>query len=219
LDKQFRAVAHSLGLKKKQMLPAEKLAEEFPGVRHVIVEKQPGGKLARVHPQNGPPRKIQLKKASEAVVFWVANGKPLEHLALSVRWPRVFQKFGVPRHDPALPEGAEILDVWKRHKVIWLDLSTGQEPGFYRVKEFSNSAVTVLPENAVTDELAKRMNLRRPKPPRDRSQPAPANGEGGGEEAAPSAAESPPAVTPGLREIQLHRKDMVAYFEALRKGV
>jgi hypothetical protein len=216
LDKQFRAVAQSMGLKKRQTLPAGKLNEDFPGVRHVIVEKQPGGKLARVHPEDGPPRKVQLKKASEAVVFWVPKGKPLPQLAFSVRWPRPFQKFGVPRHDPALPVGAEIIDVWKRYKAIWLDQTTGQEPGFYRVKEFTASAVTVLPENAVTDELARRLMLKRPKAAAGHSQGKNAKDQGAVEPRAPSADQQLAEAGAELREIDLHRKDIVAYFEGLR---
>ena len=97
------------------------------------------------------------------------------------------------------------MDVWPRYKSIWLDEETGQEPGFYRVKEFTSSDITVLPENAVTDELAKRLNLKRAK-----AQPA-APAEDGDSEAVEKAAEA------GLlREIKLHRKDLIRFFKALK---
>jgi 5-methylcytosine-specific restriction endonuclease McrA len=208
LDKEFRELARDLGIKKKATVPTEKLQQMFPGVRHVKVEKQPGGRLARMEPDDGPARKVQLKKASEAAVIWLEKGAPLDQIQMSVRWPAIFRDFGVPRHDPAVPPEAVVLDVWPRYKSIWLDEETGQEPGFYRVKEFTSSDITVLPENAVTDELAKRLNLKKAKaqaaaPAQDGDSPT---GEKGAE---------PEGL---LREVKLHRKDLVRYFKALHSA-
>lgn len=214
LDREFRKVAHELGLKKRQTLPPDKLQEKFPSIRHVKVEKQPGGRLARVTPTDGPPRKVQLKKASEAAVFWIPAGKNLADLAISVRWPSIFRRFGVPRHDPPIPEGATILEAWKRHKMVWLDEAAGQAPGYYRVKEFSDSGVTVLPENAVTDELAKRLGLKK------RAKKPAKQAEDNGEETAREGASSDKTDSDALHagsEVVLGKKDLVAYFLSLRK--
>jgi hypothetical protein len=205
LDRAFRELARSLGLKKKASAPTEQLQQIFPGVRHVKVEKQPGGRLARVTPNDGPTRKVQLKKASEAAVIWREHGKPLEQIQISVRWPAIFRDFGVPRHDPPLPLEAEILDVWPRYKSIWLDEEFGQDPGFYRVKEFTSSEITVLPENAVTDELAKRLNLKKEKTKSSKS-PETAESE------SPAKASADHEL---LQEVKLRRKDLARFFKVL----
>jgi len=216
-DKAERKKLRELGLTPAHTIAKEKLQAKFPGIRHVKVEKQPGGKLARVEPKDGPPRKIQLKKASEAAVFWLKQGKTLneKNLVISVRWPSIFQKFHVPRHDPPIPGGATILDVWPRHKLIWLDQATGHDPAFYRVKEFSEAEVTVLPENAVTDELAKRLNLRRQRA-KKKSPTAALASEPEGPEATPAAEDEDPEPSARTQEIKLHRKDLAAYFESQR---
>jgi len=161
LDREFRALASSLGLKKKQTVPVEKLNDRFPGIRQVKVRKQPGGKLACIQPKDGPPRKVQLKGASDAVVFWVSNNEPLAKLRWSIRHAAIFQVFGVPRYEPPIPGNARIIATWPRHRFIRLGESTGHTPGYYRVKEFDDDKVTVLPENAVTNALAERLNLKK----------------------------------------------------------
>ena len=161
LDREFRALASSLSLKKRQIVPVEKLNDRFPGVRQVKVRKQPGGKLARFQPKDGPPRKVQLKGGSDAVVFWVSNNEALANLRWSIRHAAIFQAFGVPRYEPPIPNNARIIATWPRHLFIRLGAATGHKPGYYRVKEFDDNKVTVLPENAVTNALAKQLNLKR----------------------------------------------------------
>jgi len=200
-------------LNKGETLPAEVLAKKFPGVRHVKVSKNKGGTLARVSPLDGPARKIQLKKASEAVVIWVEKGQPLNKLRLSVRWPAIFRKFGVDRFVPSIPEGATIRATWKRHKLIWLDDATGNQPGYYRVKEFDDAQVTVLPENAVTDELAQRLHLKAEgKRARRITEPG---ASGPGEETEPGERDAAKGASLRAKEIKLGKNALTAYFESL----
>ena len=211
-DKETRRKGQELGLTSQQTIPQERLQQAFPGIRHKRVTKQKGGELARVAPADGPPRKIQLKQASEAAVFWLAKGKPLERLAVSVRWPAIFSKFGVPRYDPSIPRDARTLGIWKRHKLIWLDEETEQKPGYYRVKEFSDSGVIVLPENAVTDAIAKRLGLKESKKAKSKAP------DTGTEEAGHPAEDAVPSEEPASKgqEIKLGRKHLVAYFQSIR---
>jgi hypothetical protein len=216
-SKEERQELRKLGLTLAMTVPPQKLKERFPRIRHVQVEKQPGGRLARVKPHDGPPRKIQLKKASEAVVFWLAKGQSLNKLAWSIRWPTVFQKFGVPRHDPPVPEGVRILDIWPRYKLIWLDQETGHAPGFYRVKEFSKNGVIVLPENAVSDEIAKRLGLQALRKPNGAAKQTAESPEGNGQENGETnqdvtAGQVAGGPTGKLREVKLGKKDLVTYF-------
>lgn len=224
-EKELRQARKKLGLTQDQTVPKENLDQEFAGIRHVNVEKQLGGKLARVEPKDGPPRKIQLKKASEAVVVWVAKGQPLEKLRLSIRWPAIFRKFGVERFVPPIPEAATIRATWKRHKLIWLDDDVVQEPGWYRVKEFDDAQVTVLLENAVTDELAKRLHLKVEKKRATKLVPRASGGAaesvpaGTREQARPADGETPdeagvPVQRVGKQEIKLGKKHLVAYFRS-----
>ena len=201
--------ARETALASDKTIPKERLAAKFPGVRHVKIETQKGGRLVRVEPKGGPPpRKIQIKGGSEAAVIWLEKGKPLDQLQISVRWPAIFREFGVPRHDPPLPPEAVILDVWPRYKSIWLDDETGQQPGFYRVKEFSNSQITVLPENAVTDDLAKRLNLKREK----------AKSLATAQSSPPESLEKGSDENDSLREVNLRRKHLIAFFKTSTLG-
>jgi len=207
-EKDLKGEHKKLGLTPGRTVPKEILEKELPGIRHVTVERQKGGAaLACVEPRDGPPRKIQLKGASEAVVIWVPKGKPLEKLQLSIRWPAIFRKFGVERLVPHIPPGARILEAWERYKMIWLDEDCGQAPGWYRVKEFSSGQVTVLPENAVTDELAKRLQLKAEK--QDAATP--------GEDAEKQGAKANGA-SARLKEIQLRKRQLAAYFRSQEGG-
>lgn len=203
LDAKFRSVARSVGLRDKQSLGPEDLKNHFPGIRHVKASIQKGGELARVLPKDGPPRKVQLKKASEAVVFWKKKGAPLNDLRWSIQWPEIFQRFGVPRHHPTLDDDAEKLQTWERHKMIWLDQETGHSPGFYRVKEFDEGKVTVLPENAVTKDLADRMGLKTSR---------------GEKESTGSSPEEEGSQEQAMGEVFLGKKDLVEYFKAATRG-
>jgi hypothetical protein len=192
LDKKFRAVATALGIKRRQTLPETNLREEFPGIRHVKVRKQPGGRLVRVEPEDGPPRKVEVKGASEAVVFWVAKGGPLAKLRLSLRWPAILADCGVARYEPSIPDGARVLATWERYQFLRLGPEVVEIPGFYRVKEFDGATVTFLPENAMPDELAKRLNL---------------NKRANAEESA--------QVSSVGQEVRLGKKALVKYFSAI----
>lgn len=95
------------------------------------------------------------------MVFWVSNNEPLTNLRWSIRHAAIFQVFGVSRYKPPIPDGAKIIARWPRHLFVRLGEPTGHKPGYYRVKEFDASKVTVLPESAVTDALAKQLNLKK----------------------------------------------------------
>ncbi|MDC8450599.1 MAG: hypothetical protein LV473_19915 [Nitrospira sp.] len=142
-----------------QNVPSENQEGAPPGSRHMKVEKQPGGRLARVRPDDGPARKIQLKGASEAVVFWLYKDESLKNLKWSIRYPAIFSKFSVPRHDPGIPQDAKVLATWYRHTVIHLDEQTRYEPGFYRVIKLQKTGVTLIPENSMTRDLEDRLKL------------------------------------------------------------
>jgi 5-methylcytosine-specific restriction endonuclease McrA len=161
LDKKFRAVATALGIKRRQTLPEKNLREEFPGIRHVKVRKQPGGRLVRVEPEDGPPRKVEVKGASEAIVFWVKKDEPVTKLRMSIRWPTILRALNVARYEPTIPSDARILAVWRRYQLVRFGPETGLNPGFYRVKEFDAAEVRLLPESAIPDALAQRLNLKR----------------------------------------------------------
>ena len=175
-DKELRKEGQELGLTANHTIPKERL-EQVPAlrsVRHVKVQKQPGGKLVRVKPLDGPARKIQAKEASVGAVVWFmppklgSKGKP--RLKISIVWPAALRKFGVPKFEPAIPADATIIPllttgglqkVWRRHAMTWLeqDKSHGHPAGFYRVKEFSDGDIKLLPEFAVPTELAQQLGL------------------------------------------------------------
>lgn len=195
LDRNFRMVAARLGLKKNLTIPEKSLSEHFPGVRHVKIRKQPGGKLVKVTPNDGPARKVEIKAASEAVVFWVEQGQPLTDLRMSIRWPGILQALGVNRHEPPIPDGSIILATWPRHQFIRLGPTTGHAPGFYRVKEFDGSTVTLLPEDAVPDSLAKRLSGNKKKD-----------------------AQNDPPKPASTQEVRLGKTLLVKYFQSLNGG-
>jgi 5-methylcytosine-specific restriction endonuclease McrA len=189
LDRRFRAVAKSLAIKKGQSLPSEVLTTEFPGIRHVKVSKNKGGTFARVEPKGGPPRKVELKPASEAIVFWTKQNESIKDLKWSIRYPALFQSFGVPRFEPPMPDGARVVGTWPRHHFVWLDERAGHKSGYYRVKEFDEAEVRLLPEQAIPDALARRLNLKR-------------------------QVETEESVKAG-REIKLRKAALVKYFETI----
>jgi len=175
-DKEIRKEGQELGLTANHTIPKERLEDspQFRNVRHVKVQKQPGGKLVRVKPLDGPARKIQAKEASEGAVVWFippklgSKGKP--RLKISIAWPMALRKFGVPKFEPAIPPDATIIPllttgglqkVWRRHAMTWLeeDKTRGHPAGFYRVKEFSDGDIKLLPEIAVPTELAQQLGL------------------------------------------------------------
>lgn len=92
-------------------------------------------------------------------MFWLCKDEPLKSLKWSIRYPAVFSKFGVPRHDPEIPQGAKVLATWYRHTVIHLDGQTGYEPGFYRVIKLQKTGLTLIPENSMTKDLEDRLKL------------------------------------------------------------
>jgi hypothetical protein len=175
-DKELRKEGQSPGLTPAGTIPQEKL-QEVPvlrGIRHVKVQKQPGGKLVRVRPADGPARKIQAKQASVGAVVWflpsASGSKPKPRLNISIVWPSALRKFGVPKFAPPVPAEATFIPlvttaglqrVWRRHAMTWLerDEARGHPAGFYRVKEFSEGNITLLPELAMPTEIAERLGL------------------------------------------------------------
>ena len=184
-------LAKRLGLPENKTLPIEELQKEFPGLRHLKLSVPKGGKVFPVRPGDGPLRKMQAKPAGEGLILWDLPAERGRKAAprVSLLRPKPLQKFGIPRVDPPLEPGARILGKLERHDMIWLDRSLGRPDGFYRAKEFSDSGIVALPENAVPDELARKMSLKR--------------------------ADTDTAPRAASREIKLGKKDLAAYFASL----
>jgi hypothetical protein len=192
LDRKFRTAAKTCDIKKGQVLPPQVLNGEFPGVRHVKVSKNKGGTFARIEPKDGPPRKVELKPASEAIVFWTEKGESIKELKWSIQYPKMFQPFGVFRFQPSMPDDAVIVETWPRHNFIWLDEGLGYKAGYYRVKEFDEGEVRLLSERDIPDALARRLNIKR--------------------QVAPDGSNE------GKREIKLRKPALIKYFETLNGG-
>ena len=161
---RLKSLAEKLGLSDKKNIPAEVLKKEFPDlVRLKVTKNKPSGVLIKIPIGNGPARKMAVapESASEGAVFWILKDGRREKLNISIIRPRPLQTFGVPRFDPPIPKDAIRIGTWRRHQLIELPKGgDGKHPaGWYRVKEFSNSGVIVLPENALPAELANRMQL------------------------------------------------------------
>jgi len=158
------AGAGAKGKEVEQRLPAaaEELERRYPGLRRLQVFSQKGGTLALVNPADGPPRKVQIKPASEGVVVWqIEEGKKRKALKthISVIRPMPLLKFGFPRIDEPLPEGAKEIGRLLRHQIIWLDAEPDRPAGFYRVTKCQQAGVTVVPEELVPAEIARRMQV------------------------------------------------------------
>ncbi|HUY14958.1 MAG TPA: hypothetical protein VMX16_15215 [Terriglobia bacterium] len=159
-DKQMKKV---WGAETEREIPRamEELERRYPSLRRLQVSSQKGGTLARVEPEDGPLRKVQIKPASEGVVVWQQprkKGKP--KVNISILRPKPLQKFGLPRVDPPIPPGVTILGQLQRHQIIWLGQDLERLAGFYRVAKCQKTGVTVQPEEAVPAEIARRVNLR-----------------------------------------------------------
>lgn len=153
-----------LGLGERKSIPPEILKREFPGlVRLKLTRQKPSGVIVTFKGRRGPLRKLVAapESASEGAVFWVFDDGRRGQFKISIIRPRPLQALGVPRLDPPLPAGAKRVGSWVRHQIIQLPIDAkGKHPaGWYRVKEFSESDIVVLPENALPAEISRRMEL------------------------------------------------------------
>jgi hypothetical protein len=156
------AGAGAKGAEVEQKLPAaaEELERRYPGLRRLQVSSQKGGTLAIVKPSDGAPRKVQIKPASEGVVVWqIEEGKKRKSLKthISVIRPVPLLKFGFPRIDPPVSEGAKEIGRLLRHQIIWLDAEPDRPAGFYRVTKCQEIGVTVVAEEVIPAEIARRL--------------------------------------------------------------
>jgi 5-methylcytosine-specific restriction endonuclease McrA len=160
---RLQALAKELRLEKKQAIPAETLRGKFPELRHLKVFRQkPSSVIVPVQSARGPIRYLatEPESASEGVVVWKKpKGKGVE-LGISVIHPNVLRGFQVPRYEPVVPPDADRL-VFKRHQLIRLPEAAGHPAGWYRVKEFSDGGIVVLPECALPVEIANRIGLKK----------------------------------------------------------
>lgn len=160
--KKLETIAKELGLnplnKKdgEKTIPEESLKKEFPKLRRLKVRSQkPSAVVVSIKPKDGPVRKqvADPKVASEGAVVWKVAQKKRLKIGISVLRPSAFRKFNVPRFAPPIPGNATQVGKLKRGEILKLDGS------YYRAKEFSENNVTLIPENAATDALAKAMNI------------------------------------------------------------
>lgn len=146
----------------EQELPRayEQLERNYPSLRRVQIDSQKGGTLARLHPSNGPARKVQIKPASEGIVVWQQQLNNKLKTEISVIRPRPLQAFGFPRVDPPIPADATVLGRLRRHETIWLKAQPDRPEGFYRVTKCQTVGVTLLPEEAIPTEILRRTGVK-----------------------------------------------------------
>jgi len=141
----------------------EELQRRYPGLRRVQVSSQKGGTLAVITPGDGPARKVQIKPASEGVLVWQwEHGKRRKRIKteISVIRPRPLLRFGFPRVDPPLPLGATVIGQLYRHQIVWVEGQSDRPEGYYRVTKCQRAGVTLVPEESVPAEIARRMGGR-----------------------------------------------------------
>jgi hypothetical protein len=154
---RFLAAATAAGVKPKQTVPPEELAAAFGSTRRITITSQKGGALVKVSPRDGPRRKVQIKPASRAVLIW-RNKK--DAIGLSVVAHPSIVEFGQPKVQPAVPDGATVLAMWKRYELVRLPQAGTYPEGFYRVKEFSEKDIKLLHESALPMEIAQRIGIK-----------------------------------------------------------
>lgn len=149
----------------------EELRKCFPGIRRVQIESQKSGKTILIHPSDGPCRKVDAYPPSEGVIVWLSPGKTIKtakerDLKFSVIHPQPLEKFNVPRFEPEIPNDAVRLAEWHRYDYIYLSGKIKQQKsgkikqqnaGWYRLKEFTDSDITVVPEHTIPKDMANRM--------------------------------------------------------------
>jgi hypothetical protein len=160
-------MAKKLGLGDRQTIPVEVLRQELPDlVRLKVTRQKPSSVVITVRGKKGPARKLAAapESASEGAVFWMLNDGRRSRFKISIIRPRPLQGLRVARLDPPLEAGALRLGRWLRNQLIQLpqDPKAKHGAGWYRVKEFSESGIIVLPENALPTEIARRMMLGKP---------------------------------------------------------
>ncbi|MDI6784584.1 MAG: hypothetical protein QME64_10890, partial [bacterium] len=146
----------------KKSIPEDKIKEHFGYQRRVKVSVQKAGVILTVQPQDGPKRKIQIDAASIGAVVWTRmKGKMKSKLVygISVERPDVVVQFGGLKFDPPIPDDAIEKKRLLRNDCIWLPIQKSHPAGYYRVKEFSDTDIKLLPENALPTELAIRAGL------------------------------------------------------------
>lgn len=186
----------------QQKLPEalEELERAHPELRRVQVSSQKGGTMEQVKPADGPLRLVQIKPATEGLVVWQRlEGKKKQALKthISLIRPRPLQALGRPRVEPPIRDAHRILGQLHRHQIIWLEGKPDRPAGFYRVTKCQGGGATVVPEDAVPGEIARREGLKL-----DRQDTE-------GDET--DSADSPAA-------LPLGKAELVAYFLSRRKG-
>jgi 5-methylcytosine-specific restriction endonuclease McrA len=138
----------------------EELSRRFPPRRRLQVFSQKGGTIALIKPADGPPRKIQIKPASEGLILWQvekARKRDSFETQISILRPLPLLRLGFPRIDPPLPAGAREVGRLYRHQLIWLDARPDRPAGFYRVTKCQLVGATVVPEEVIPKEIVRRL--------------------------------------------------------------
>lgn len=150
LQNKIERIARAEGIPQgKELTPEaiEQLGPENYRPRNPTRKGNPlGGLLCIVRPEDGPPRLMQFKGVSEGCLVWKTRKGKKETLHLSRLRPKALQKLGVPRIDPPLEKGAEVVGQLFKYQVLYLPEKKNFPEGFYIVKEFGKSGVEVFPE-------------------------------------------------------------------------
>ncbi len=91
--------------------------------------------------------------ASESAIFWRDSTARRRPLNISLVRPRAIHRFVPHPIDPPIPKDAVVLGRWMRGQTIKL------ADRHYRIKELSQTNVKVIPENAVTVDIAKKLGV------------------------------------------------------------
>ncbi|RMH36335.1 MAG: hypothetical protein D6690_06140 [Nitrospirae bacterium] len=123
-------------------------------VRRVQCFSQKGGLPISVRPHDGPVRITQVKPTSDGVVLWLPAGVRLEtartrDLKISVIRPKPVVGWPSPdvpgqavsELDPPVPPEAQRIATWYRYQCVRFS----PHDGWYRLKEFSEKKLTVMP--------------------------------------------------------------------------
>lgn len=176
LREEFRAICEKYQVKGEAALPPAALAElqarlkekkvTEKDVRRLQYYTHKGGRPFVVRPSDGPPRLTEAKPAAEGIVVWLRKGKTVanataDDLGFSLIRPRPILQFDIPSEDPILEKEATRLVSWKRHAFCRLPAKGRHREGWYKLKEFYKDKIIMLPEQAISKDLAERMRLKK----------------------------------------------------------
>lgn len=163
MDQTFYQKPKNLNGKLKVHKPVDNFdARLKPGQRRYTSTPNIGGLLVQV-PYINPitkkveKRKVQIKPISSiAVIIWIDTKG---HIGLSRVHPNSIRKFVKSTLDVPIPEGAKQIKRINRGEVLYLQEKGPYPAGFYRVKELGKTNITVIPENSINADIAKKLGI------------------------------------------------------------